>query len=215
MAPCFAAYSTLGVLHSCICCGSASNEAMKQPAGTTCWFAVETQYPLRSSATAQFMHICQVRRVLEYRRSATRRASIYPLLGLATSTRYSRQLYTSVAGTSAGRLYTRTCAHQSQCCSCCPQPYAVVSILQLDWTPATSSTCCKVFHAAPERRASTVLSGKGGCRPLVKCLGYVVRSRCYPCQAVYARTWASQDPAKALCSTRRWTRLAGLVCAAW
>ena len=99
MAPCFAAYSTLGVLHSCVCCGSASNEAMKQPAGTTCWFAVETQYPLRSSATAQFMHICQVRRVLEYRRSATRRASIYPLLGLATSTRYSRGPTTPHAAT--------------------------------------------------------------------------------------------------------------------
>ena len=39
-----------------------------------------------------------------------------------------------------------------------------VSILQLDWTPATSSACCKVFvhrvaHAAPERRASTVPVG--------------------------------------------------------
>ena len=67
----------------------------------------------------------------------------------------------------------------------------------------------------PSVEPALCLSGKGGCRPLVKCLAYVVRSRCCPCQAVYARTSASQDPAKALCSTRRRSRLAGLVCAAW
>ena len=66
----------------------------------------------------------------------------------------------------------------------------------------------------PSVEPALCLSGKGGCGPLVKCLAYVVRSRCCPCQAMYARTSASQDPAKALWSTRRWSRLAGMVCAA-
>ena len=62
----------------------------------------------------------------------------------------------------------------------------VVSILQLDWTPATSSACCKVFVRVspmlpPSVEPALCLSGKGGCGPLVKCLAYVVRSRCYGC----------------------------------
>ena len=128
-------------------------------------------------------------------------------------------LAASVAGTSAGRLYARTCAPVSMLCMLPSTLRGGVDIAAgldaSDIVGVLQGVRPRVAHAAPERRASTVLSGKGGCRPLVKCLGYVVRSRCYPCQAVYARTSASQDPAKALCSTRRWTRLAGLVCAAW
>ena len=33
----------------------------------------------------------------------------------------------------------------------------------------------------PSVEPALCLSGKGGCRPLVKCLAYVVRSRCYGC----------------------------------
>ena len=127
----------------------------------------------------------------------------------------------SVAGTSAGRLYTRTCAHHSL--------DAVHVALNLTWWCRYCSWTGRQRHRRRAARCSSTvspmlppsvepalcLSGKGGCRPLVKCLAYVVRSRCCPCQAVYARTSASQDPAKALCSTRRRSRLAGLVCAAW
>ena len=67
MAPCFAAYSTLGVLHSCICCGSASNEAMKQPAGTTCCSQLKRSTP---SDHQQLPNLCTFAKSGEYSSTA-------------------------------------------------------------------------------------------------------------------------------------------------
>ena len=67
MAPCFAAYSTLGVLHSCVCCGSASNEAMKQPAGTTCCSQLKRSTP---SDHQQLPNLCTFAKSGEYSSTA-------------------------------------------------------------------------------------------------------------------------------------------------